>query len=188
MAAMGGHHAPDVTVGASGRYAAPEHDHKYEKRLTFLLLGSITSAAVAAPVALFDGASFAGWEGDTNQTWRIQDGVIVGGSLEGNPRNEFLATRKLTRWPSAKESFFHNQGTQRVHGTLSSIPKERVSEGRERRHPVHGPNVRPELEVGALSMNLLSLKLVGTSRGHRAAMSPPAQQRAGWLRSAPFLP
>jgi hypothetical protein len=45
------------------------------------------------PVALFDGRSLAGWEGETNTVWRVQDGVIVGGSLEGNPQNEFLATR-----------------------------------------------------------------------------------------------
>ena len=41
-----------------------------------------------------DGRSFAGWEGETNSVWRVRDGVIVGGSLQGNPRNEFLATRK----------------------------------------------------------------------------------------------
>ncbi len=35
----------------------------------------------------------AGWEGETNSVWRIREGVIVGGSLSGNPRNEFLATR-----------------------------------------------------------------------------------------------
>lgn len=46
----------------------------------------------AEPVALFDGATFTGWEGNTNSVWRIRDGVIVGGSLDGNPRNEFLAT------------------------------------------------------------------------------------------------
>ncbi|HUR45774.1 MAG TPA: DUF1080 domain-containing protein, partial [Candidatus Saccharimonadales bacterium] len=48
----------------------------------------------AAPVPLFDGKTFAGWEGETNSVWRIRDGAIVGGSLNGNPRNEFLATRK----------------------------------------------------------------------------------------------
>ncbi|HOW67682.1 MAG TPA: HEAT repeat domain-containing protein [Candidatus Paceibacterota bacterium] len=42
---------------------------------------------------LFDGRSLAGWEGDTN-VWRVKEGVIVGGSLDGNPRNEFLATRR----------------------------------------------------------------------------------------------
>jgi hypothetical protein len=55
--------------------------------------------AVAAeegkPVALFDGKTFAGWEGDTKKTWRIEDGAILGGSLEVTvPRNDFLATVK----------------------------------------------------------------------------------------------
>ncbi len=63
--------------------------------LPFLLLCSIPSVtALAAPVPLFDGKSFDGWEGETNKVWRIRNGVIIGGSLEGNPRNEFLATRR----------------------------------------------------------------------------------------------
>jgi hypothetical protein len=42
---------------------------------------------------LFDGKTFAGWDGDTQQTWRIKDGALVGGSLSAKqPRNEFLAT------------------------------------------------------------------------------------------------
>ena len=59
-----------------------------------VLATGLLSTASAAPVPLFDGKSFAGWEGETNKVWRVRDGVIVGGSLEGNPRNEFLATRK----------------------------------------------------------------------------------------------
>ena len=47
---------------------------------------------MAAPLSLFDGTTFAGWEGATNGVWRIRDGAIVGGSLSGNPQNEFLAT------------------------------------------------------------------------------------------------
>ena len=50
--------------------------------------------AFAATVPLFDGKTFSGWEGETNKVWRIRDGALVGGSLEGNPRNEFLATTK----------------------------------------------------------------------------------------------
>ena len=47
------------------------------------------------PVALFDGRSFAGWEGDIKGTWRIQDGAIVGGSQTVQvPRNEFLTTTR----------------------------------------------------------------------------------------------
>jgi HEAT repeat protein len=44
-------------------------------------------------VSLFDGLSLQGWEGDTN-VWRVRDHVIVGGSMAGNPRNEFLATTR----------------------------------------------------------------------------------------------
>jgi hypothetical protein len=44
-------------------------------------------------VSLFDGESFDGWEGDTERTWRIEDGTITAGSLEeAAPRNEFLST------------------------------------------------------------------------------------------------
>jgi hypothetical protein len=36
-----------------------------------------------------------GWEGDTKNTWRIEEGAIVGGSLEQVvPRNEFLCTTR----------------------------------------------------------------------------------------------
>jgi Domain of Unknown Function (DUF1080) len=67
-----------------------------------LLLGCCVVVAVALTaqgqgkaVALFDGKTFTGWEGDTAKTWRIQDGAIVGGSLaERVPRNEFLTTTR----------------------------------------------------------------------------------------------
>jgi hypothetical protein len=46
------------------------------------------------PKKLFDGKTLAGWEGDA-KTWRVEDGSIVGGSLETQvPRNEFLCTHK----------------------------------------------------------------------------------------------
>ena len=47
--------------------------------------------------SLFDGRSFDGWEGNLDY-FRIQDGAIVGGSLEeAIPRNEFLCTEKVYR-------------------------------------------------------------------------------------------
>ena len=51
--------------------------------------------APAEPVRLFDGKSLEGWNGDVAKTWRIQDGCIVGGSLDEKvPRNEFLSAKK----------------------------------------------------------------------------------------------
>ena len=55
----------------------------------------LTAFVHAAPIPLFDGMTFEGWEGDTAKTWRIVDGALVGGSLEEKvPQNEFLATKK----------------------------------------------------------------------------------------------
>jgi hypothetical protein len=49
----------------------------------------------AAPARLSDGKTFQGWDGDTNKTWRIQDGAFVGGTLNATvPRNEFVATTR----------------------------------------------------------------------------------------------
>jgi hypothetical protein len=54
----------------------------------------LAAQAGAEPKSLFDGNSFDGWEGDTAKTWKIEDGAIVGGSLETVvPRNEFLCTK-----------------------------------------------------------------------------------------------
>ncbi len=63
------------------------------------LLLTLSAMAIAAEkpkvVTLFDGKTFDGWDGDTEKTWKIEDGVIVGGSLETTvPRNEFLCTKK----------------------------------------------------------------------------------------------
>ena len=48
--------------------------------------------------SLFDGLTFNGWEGDTLNTWRIEDNMIIGGSLIKNvPENNFLCTRRSYR-------------------------------------------------------------------------------------------
>jgi hypothetical protein len=66
--------------------------------LVLLLAIWLTSCASEqkneAAIALFDGKSFTGWEGD--MTWfRIEDGSIVAGSLEKEiPHNLFLCTIK----------------------------------------------------------------------------------------------
>ena len=60
-----------------------------------MCLGLAAPVLWAAPVSLFDGKSFQGWEGDTAKTWRIEGGAIVAGSLtQMVPRNEFLATTR----------------------------------------------------------------------------------------------
>jgi len=44
---------------------------------------------------MFDGKTFAGWEGDTLNTWRIENHTIVGGSLTDTvPHNDFLVSTK----------------------------------------------------------------------------------------------
>jgi len=62
-----------------------------------LLLLTLCRLGEAAPVSLFNGQNLEGWEGETVSVWRVVDEVIVGGSLEGNPQNEFLATKKKYR-------------------------------------------------------------------------------------------
>jgi len=72
-------------------------------RLIWLVAAGLVLPAVLAPgaarlhaadtVQLFDGVSFAGWNGDTKNTWRIEAGALVAGSPDkAAPRNEFLAT------------------------------------------------------------------------------------------------
>ncbi|HJT36257.1 MAG TPA: DUF1080 domain-containing protein [Pirellulales bacterium] len=49
----------------------------------------------AKEVSLFDGKTFKGWAGDTQKSFRIEQGAIVGGSLKQRvPRNEFLTTER----------------------------------------------------------------------------------------------
>ena len=63
---------------------------------TFLtLVLSIPALAADKSVTLFNGKDFTGWEGDTAKTWKIEEGVIIGGSLDTVvPRNEFLCTTR----------------------------------------------------------------------------------------------
>ena len=57
--------------------------------------GIFAQGPAARPIALFDGKTLRGWEGDTAKTWRVEDSAIVGGSLTDTvPRNEFLCTTR----------------------------------------------------------------------------------------------
>lgn len=67
------------------------------KPLLVALLLSLSATVHAADKGkqIFDGKTFAGWEGDTNKTFKIVDGAIVGGTLQAKiPRNEFLCTTR----------------------------------------------------------------------------------------------
>jgi len=62
----------------------------------FVLIISLFAGVLglfAVPTPLFDGKTLTGWEGDT-KVWRVENGEIVGGSMAGNPRNEFLTTKR----------------------------------------------------------------------------------------------
>ena len=60
-----------------------------------LLIAAAHSRAADNSISLFNGKTFAGWEGDTNKSFRIQEGAIVGGTLNAKiPRNEFLCTTR----------------------------------------------------------------------------------------------
>jgi hypothetical protein len=69
--------------------------HRIFTGFTLLALAGVSATAENRPVSLFDGKSFTGWDGDTKNIWRIEDGRIVGGSLKRKiARNEFLATTR----------------------------------------------------------------------------------------------
>lgn len=62
--------------------------------LSLFFTALLPAAEPGKAVSLFDGKTFEGWEGNLDM-FRIEDGAIVGGSLERNiPRNEFLATKR----------------------------------------------------------------------------------------------
>jgi len=64
------------------------------KRLAFFFSVIAASCGLsAAPAPLFDGKTLTGWDGDP-KVWRVENGEIVGGSMAGNPRNEFLTTKR----------------------------------------------------------------------------------------------
>lgn len=64
-------------------------------RIAPLLILASAFTLNAAELQLSDGRTFNNWVGDTNKTWRIEDGAFVGGSLERKvPQNEFLRTTR----------------------------------------------------------------------------------------------
>lgn len=63
--------------------------------LITILLTSFISESTQKSVRLFDGKTFRGWEGDTLKMWRIENGTLVGGTLDKDvPHNDFLCTTR----------------------------------------------------------------------------------------------
>src|SRR2546425_8322628 len=92
-----------------------------KSRLLLLLLCWVLALPIwAASVPLFDGKTFAGWEGNIGKVWRIEDGAFAAGRLEKNQeKNDFLATVKqfenfeLTlKWKLEGTRGFVNGGVQ----------------------------------------------------------------------------
>ena len=53
------------------------------------------AAGEAKPQPLFDGTTFAGWEGDTTGVWKIEHGMLVAGTPDKiQPTNDFLCTTR----------------------------------------------------------------------------------------------
>ncbi len=63
--------------------------------LLSILILACSTRSDKKPTPLFDGKTFSGWEGDTLNTWRIENGKLVGGSTEVMvPNNDFLCTTR----------------------------------------------------------------------------------------------
>lgn len=61
----------------------------------FFLLTNFNFKSNSKAKPLFNGKNFNGWEGDTLNTWKIENGSIVGGSTEKIvPNNDFLCTTR----------------------------------------------------------------------------------------------
>lgn len=67
----------------------------YSTIISFMLMSFIPQSTKTKPVRLFDGKTFKGWEGDTINTWRIENAMLIGGSTEKDvPHNDFLCTTR----------------------------------------------------------------------------------------------
>lgn len=119
------------------------------------------------PRKLFDGKTFAGWEG--NLEWfRIQDGAIVGGSLEkAIPRNEFLcATKEFSNFElRLKVKLVENKGNGGIQLRSTRIPN-------------HHEMVGYQADVGAEWWG----KLYDESRRRKVLAGPEVEETAKYLK------
>jgi hypothetical protein len=108
-----------------------------------LLLACLLGSSALAQTPLFDGKTFAGWEGDTAKTWRIENGEIVAGSTtEKQGRNEFLST---------VESYGDFELTLEFKLTAGPEPKGMINAGvqiRSERIPNHHEMIGYQADIG----------------------------------------
>ncbi|MFM7159464.1 MAG: DUF1080 domain-containing protein [Planctomycetaceae bacterium] len=113
---------------------------------------------------LFDGQSLKGWEGDA-QTFRIEKGEIVAGSLEKRiPRNEFLCTR-------AEFGDFE----LRLQAKLLGEGKNAGVQFRSRRVPNDHEVSGYQCDIGTMGDRLIWGSLYDESRRNRFLMQGPAE-------------
>lgn len=126
-------------------------------------------------MVLFDGQTFAGWNGDTDRTWRIEDGAIVAGDpSQAAPRNEFLATDR-------EFEDFELRYEYRIEGTVK--PNAGV-QFRSRRIPDHHEVIGYQADIGPG----ITGALYDESRRKTFLVTPPdtvqaealARGRDGW--------
>ena len=127
--------------------------------LTAGLLGM--TLLVGAPpekgfVALFDGKTLEGWEGDA-ETFRVEQGAIRAGSLENPiPRNEFLCTRRE-----------YGDFELRLQARLSGTGENAGVQFRSRRIPDHHEVIGYQCDIGRGMGRLIWGSLYDESRRRR---------------------
>jgi len=92
----------------------------YSRALVVVALLFASSIDASEPIQLFDGKTFAGWEGNIDSVWRIEDGALTAGSLQKKQeKNDFLATTKTysnfelsLKWRLQGTEGFVNGGVQ----------------------------------------------------------------------------
>jgi hypothetical protein len=99
---------------------APTNNQEFKIMKSLLLTLVLLTSVASAQTPLSDGKTFDGWEGDTTQQWRIEDGAFTSGALDKKQaRNDYLATKKefgdfeLTlKWKLQGTEGFVNGGVQ----------------------------------------------------------------------------
>jgi len=121
---------------------------------------------------LFDGQSLAGWEGNF-EVFRVQDGAIVGGSLE-NPleHNEFLCTQR-----EFADFELHLKAK-----LIGGVKRNAGIQFRSRRMPNHYEVIGYQADMGGLPGKLIWGCLYDESRRSEYLARPPQEKILGVLK------